>query len=446
MIRVANGQGFWGDWLLAPVRLVEQGPIDYLTLDYLAEVTMAVLEKQRRRDPALGYASDFPPLIERLAPALRRQRRIRVVTNAGGLNPRACAREVLRRAPGLKVAIVQGDDVTARIGEFLAKGYALNNLDTGEPIEPIRGRILSANAYLGAFPLAEALAAGADVVISGRCADSSLLLAPCIHAFGWAANDWDLLAAGATAGHIVECGAQTTGGNSQVEWRQIPDLDEIGYPIAEVNADGSFIITRHAGAGGRVTPDIVKEQLLYEIGDPGAYLTPDVVADFTRLQLAPDGPDRVRITGAAGRRRPACLKLSINYAAGWKAVGTMVYTAPEAILKAQAADRIVRRRLEKLGLVFDEIYTEYLGWNACHGAAAPAVSEVPEVQLRIGVRGQDRGAVDRFTRELAPLVLSGPPGATGYGGEGRPKVREVVGNWGALLPRAELQPCIEVLE
>jgi hypothetical protein len=445
MIRVANGQGFWGDWLEAPARLLEQGPIDYLTLDYLAEVTMAVLEKQRQRNPELGYAADFPPLMERLASKLK-QRRIRVVTNAGGLNPGACAREVLRRAPGLKVAIVEGDAVTARIDEFLAKGYRLNHIDTGEPLDNVRGRILSANAYLGAFPLAQALTAGVDVVISGRCADSALVLAPSIHAFGWSAGDWDLLAAGATAGHIIECGAQTTGGNSQVDWREIPDLDEVGYPIAEIDADGTFAITKHAGTGGRVTADIVKEQLLYEIGDPRSYLTPDVIADFTGLHLADDGPDRVRITGARGRERPGCLKLSINYAAGWKATGTLVYTAPDAIAKAQAADRIVRRRIEKLGLRFDEIYTEYLGWNACHGDAAPAACAVPEVQLRIGVRGQDRSAVDRFTREMAPLVLSGPPGATGYGGEGRPKVREVIGNWAALVPREEIRPRVEVFE
>ncbi|MGD0667773.1 MAG: acyclic terpene utilization AtuA family protein [Bryobacteraceae bacterium] len=445
MIRVANGQGFWGDWLEAPTRLVEQGPIDYLTLDYLAEVTMAVLEKQRQRNSELGYATDFPPLMEHLAPGLK-QKRIRVVTNAGGLNPRACAREVLRRAPGLKVAIVEGDAVTARIGEFVAKGHRLTNLDTGESIDKIRDQILSANAYLGAFPLAQALATGADVVISGRCADSALVLGPAIHAFGWAADSWDLLAAGVTAGHIVECGAQTSGGNSQVDWRHIPDLDEIGYPIAEMSADGTFVITKHAGTGGRVTSDIVKEQLLYEIGDPRSYLTPDVIADFTGLQLADAGPDRVRITGARGRERPPCLKLSINYAAGWKATGSIVYTAPDAIAKAQAADRIVRRRLEKLGLSFDEIYTEYLGRNACHGGAAPRVSDVPEVQLRIGVRGPDRSAVDRFTREMAPLVLSGPPGATGYGGEGRPKVREVIGHWGALIPREEIRPSVEVFE
>ena len=341
---------------------------------------------------------------------------------------------------------MQGDAVNGRIGEFLAKGHSLNNIDTGEPIEKIQDRILSANAYLGAFPLAQALAAGAEVVVSGRCADSALVLAPCIHAYGWGAEAWDLLAAGVIAGHVVECGAQTTGGNSQVAWRDIPDLDEIGYPIAEMYADGSFVIAKHADTGGRVTSDIVKEQLLYEIGDPRSYLTPDVIADFTGLHLADAGSDRVRITGARGRERPPCLKLSINYAAGWKALGTLVYTAPDAIAKAQAADRIVRRRLQKLGLRFDEIYTEYLGWNACHGDAAPAASDVPEVQLRIGVRGQERNAVDRFTREMAPLVLSGPPGATGYGGEGRPKVREVIGNWGALLPREEIRPSVEVLE
>ena len=282
MIRIANGQGFWGDWLEAPVRLVEQGPIDFLTLDYLAEVTMAILQKQRRRDPALGYARDFPVLMARIAPKLR-EGRIKVLANAGGLNPLACAREVRRLAPDLKVAVVLGDDVTERIGEFLDKGYPMTNMDTGEPLRSIRERILSANAYLGAFPLAEALRTGADVVLSGRCADAALALAPAIYSYGWRPEDYNLLASGMVAGHIIECGAQVTGGNSLANWRSLANLEEIGYPIVEMEPDGSFVVTKHPGSGGRVDSHCVKEQLLYEIGDPRAYYGPDCVTDFTSV-------------------------------------------------------------------------------------------------------------------------------------------------------------------
>jgi hypothetical protein len=444
VIRIANGQGFWGDWLEAPVRLVEQGPIDYLTLDYLAEVTMSILEKQRQRDPALGYARDFPPLVKRLAKQLR-ERGVRVVANAGGVNPVACAREVRRLAPELKVAVVLGDDIFPRIDEFLAKGFEMRNMDTGEPLSTVRDRLLSANLYLGAFPLAKALATGADVVISGRCADAALALAPMIQRFGWNETDWNLLAAGVAAGHVIECGPQSTGGNSQGDWMSIPDFANIGYPIVEAEPDGVCTITKHPGTGGRVTAGTVKEQLVYEIGDPCSYMTPDVIADFTSLQVTDLGGDRVRISGARGRERPEMLKASMNYSAGWKATGTLVYSWPQALEKARTADRIVRERLRQLHLEFDAIETEFLGVNACHGPAARTVEDPAEVQVRIGVRGRDQKAVDRFTRELIPLVLSGPPGATGYG-EGRPPVREVVAYWPTLIPREGIEARVEVVE
>jgi hypothetical protein len=444
MIRIANGQGFWGDWLEAPVRLVEQGPIDYLALDYLAEITMSILQKQKQEDPKLGYARDFPPLIARIAGRIR-ERGLKVIANAGGVNPVACARQVLRLAPGLKVAVVLGDDVFSRLDEFLAKGFEMRDMDTGEPLSKIRSRILSANAYIGAFPLAEALATGADVVIAGRSTDTALTLAPMIQRFGWKAQEYDKLAAGTIAGHIVECGAQSTGGNSQVDWQSIPDMANIGYPIVEAEPDGAFSVTKHPGTGGRVTPHVIKEQLLYELGDPKNYITPDCVADFTSIHLEEAGPDRVRVSGIRGGPRPPTLKLSISYTAGWKAIGTLVYSWPQALAKAQAADRIVRERLSQIGLSFDEIYTEYFGVNACLGPAAPPNPDPPEVQLRIGVRGPDRKAVDRFTSELVPLVLNGPPAATGYG-EGRPAVREIVAYWSALLPRGEIATRVEVVE
>ena len=444
MIRIANGQGFWGDWLEAPVRLIEEGPIDFLALDYLAEITMSILQKQKLADPDLGYARDFPPLIARIG-RLMRERGVTVIANAGGVNPIACAREVVRVAPGLKVAVVLGDDVYHRIDDFLARGYDLRDMDTGEPIAGIRDRIISANAYIGAFPLAEALATGAQVVIAGRSTDTALALAPMVHRYGWTATDYDKLAAGTIAGHIIECGAQCTGGNCQVDWQSIPDMANIGYPIVEADPDGSFVVTKHPSAGGRVSLDSVKEQLLYELGDPERYITPDCIADFTSIRLSDAGSDRVRVSGIRGRERPPSLKLSIAYTNGWKAVGTLVYSWPQALEKARAAEAIVRARLQRLGLRFEEIYTEFFGVDACLGPAAPPNPDPPEIQLRIGVRGQDKKAVDRFTRELIPLVLNGPPGATGFG-EGRPAVREIVAYWSALIPREEIDTRVEVVE
>ncbi|HYI93862.1 MAG TPA: acyclic terpene utilization AtuA family protein [Bryobacteraceae bacterium] len=443
MIRIANGQGFWGDWLEAPVRLVEGGPIDYLILDYLAEVTMSIVQKQKQADPNLGYARDFPPLIGRIAKRIR-ERNIKVLANAGGVNPIACAKEVRRLAPDLKVAVVLGDDVFDRIDDMLSRGLEMRSMDTGEALSTIRPRILSANAYIGAFPLNEALATGADIVIAGRCTDTALALAPMIHRFGWKEDDWDLLAAGTVAGHIVECGAQCTGGNCQIDWMNIPDLENIGYPIVEAEPDGTFVITKHPGTGGRIDTHVIKEQLLYELGDPKKYITPDCIADFTSIQLRDDDKNRVRVSGIRGRPRTDTLKISISYEDGYKAIGSLVYSWPQALEKARAADRIVRSRLEKLGLMFDEVYTEYLGFNACHGPAVPNVIDPTEIQLRIGVRGHDKRAVDRFTRELIPLVLSGPPTGTGFG-DGRPPVREIVAYWPALVPRDEIRTRVEVV-
>jgi hypothetical protein len=444
MIRIANGQGFWGDWLDAPVHLVHGGPLNYLTLDYLAEVTMSILQKLRKADPSLGYARDFPPLMQRIASQIL-QEGIQVVANAGGVNPVACAREVRRLYPALKVAVVTGDDLMDQLDSLLDGGLALDNMDTGEPLAPIRDRVLSANAYVGAFPIAEALATGADVVITGRCADAALALGPMIHEFGWRETDLDLLANGSAAGHVIECGTQATGGNCHADWQSIPDFAHIGYPIVEAESDGRMVITKHPNTGGRVNLATVKEQLVYEIGDPTRYMTPDVVVDFTTLRLRETGADRVELTGAQGRPRPELLKASVSYHYGWKAVGTLVYSAPGALEKAQAADQIVRTRLSDMGLQFEKIHTEMFGVNACHAHLAPHIAEPAEVQLRIGVRNGSRSAVERFTREVIPLVLSGPPGATGYG-EGRPSVREIVAYWPTLVPRDAVSMKVEVVE
>jgi hypothetical protein len=450
-IRIASGQGFWGDWLEAPVRQIAGGPIDYLMMDYLAEVTMSIMQKQRARNPAKGYATDFVPLLERILPELV-DRNIRVTANAGGVNPQACAAAVADagRRLGLggrvKIGVVSGDDLLPHLDDLLAKGHDLADMDSGQPLAEIRDRVLSANAYLGAWPVVDALAKGAQVVVTGRVTDTGLTLAPMAYEFGWGRDDWDRIAAGTVAGHIIECGAQCSGGNCLVDWERLPRMEDPGYPIVEASADGSFTITKHHGTGGRVDIATISEQLLYEMGDPRNYITPDGVADFTTIRLRSTGRDRVEVSGVRGRPATPYYKVSISYFYGYKAVGTLVYAWPDAVKKAQAADRILRKRLARLGLKFEEILTELVGVNATHGhlAGAPP-ADVPEVQLRVGVRARDRAPVERFTREIAPLILNGPPSVTGFAG-GRPKVEEVVAYWPALLPKDEVEARVEILE
>jgi hypothetical protein len=409
------------------------------------------MQKQRSRDPSAGYAKDFVPLMKQILPACV-ERDIRVTANAGGVNVEGCAnavKEVARElglSGKLKIGIVTGDDIMPRIDELLARGSALRNMDTGATLDTVRDRIQSANVYLGAAPMVEALNRGARIVITGRATDTGLTLAPLIHEFGWGIDDWNKLAAGTIAGHIIECGAQCSGGNCQYEWRSIPNLADVGFPIVEASPDGSFVITKHERTGGWVIIPSIKEQLVYEMGDPHKYITPDCVADFTTVQLEYEGRDRVRVFGVEGRPATDTFKVSISYSAGYKAVGTLVYSWPDAYDKARAADKILRARLDRLGLKFDEILTEFVGANATHGPLAGQPSpDVPEVQLRVGVRSENRQAVERFTKEIAPLVLTGPPGVTGFAG-GRPKVEEIVAYWPALIPKTEIEAAVELIE
>src|SRR5437763_1157623 len=447
------GQGFWGAWLEAPYRQVTGGPVDYLMMDYLAEVTMSILQKQKARDPSLGYATDFIPLLERILPIVA-ERRIKVTANAGGVNPRGCAQAVaetarrLRLGGKLRIGVVTGDDLLGRLDGLLARGHELRNLDTGRPLSDVRDRVLSANAYLGASPVVEALRGGADIVVTGRVTDTGLTLAPMMHAFGWQPDAWDLLAAGTVAGHTIECGAQSSGGNSLVDWQRVPDLANVGYPIVDAAPDGTFEICKHPGTGGRISVAGVTEQLVYEMGNPAEYITPDCVADFTTIRLEQTGKDRVRVSGVRGRPATDKLKVSIGYFYGYKAVGTLVYAWPDAYEKARAADRILRQRLADLGLAFEAVLTEFVGVDATHGPLARATApldRLPEVQLRIGVRSPDKSSVERFTREIAPLILNGPPSVTGFAG-GRPKPEEIVAYWPALLDKQMVAPCVEVVD
>jgi hypothetical protein len=449
VVRVAAGQGFWGDSLDAPRRQVDGGAVDYLMLDYLAEVTMSILQKQKERDPRLGYARDFVGAMASVLPAVV-ARGVRVVANAGGVNPLACA-DAIRAlavkegvAGRVRVGVVTGDDLLPGLDELLAGGHALANMDTGEPLTTIRDRVIAANAYIGSGPIVEALGRDANVVITGRSTDTALTMAPLRHEFGWGATEWNRLAAGIVAGHIIECGAQCSGGNCLYEWRNVPNLADVGYPIVEASVDGTFVITKHAGTGGWVTVPSVTEQLVYEMGDPRSYITPDVIADFTTIELEQDGTDRVRVFGIRGRPPTDKLKVSVAYRAGYKAVGTLVYAWPEAFDKAQRADEVLRARLDRMGLRFESILTEFLGVSATHGPLSGGPADPPEVQLRIGVRSDDRAAVERFSREIAPLVLNGPPSVTGFAG-GRPKVEEIVAYWPALIDRTVVRTSVEVI-
>jgi Acyclic terpene utilisation family protein AtuA len=447
-VRIGNGQGFWGDNVDAPVELVRGGPIDYVGMDYLAEVTLSIMMRQKRKDPDQGYATDFIDFIRRILPEAL-ERNVRILTNAGGLNPRACRRRIFEVArelglSGVRVGVVEGDDVHERLPGLIAAGHPLANMDTGEPLAPHVDRLMSANAYLGARPVVAALAKGAQIVLCGRVTDTALALAPMIHEFGWGETDWDRLAAGTIAGHILECGAQCTGGNYS-RWWEVPDLWNVGYPIAEAREDGSFVVTKHDGTGGMVTEDTVAEQLLYEMSQPDRYITPDCVADFTSIRLAQDGPDRVAVSGISGGPKTPFFKISASYLAGYKTSGQITVSGPRAIAKAHLAAEVVWRRLERAGVTFppENRSVELVGAGACLPGIFPPVADPPEVVLRLGVRDADPGKVARFGVELAPLITAGPPGVTGFAG-GRPKPQEVMAYWPALLAREEVEDRIEV--
>jgi len=450
-IRIASGQGFWGDLIDAPYHQVTKGPIDYLVMDYLAEVTMSILQKQKNKNPEFGYARDIPDLMRRILPICK-QKNIKVITNGGGVNPTSCAEAVIKVAKeigisNLKIGIVLGDNILNRLDEIISSGAELNNMETGESILKIKDRLLSANVYFGAFPIVEALKHGADIVITGRTTDTGLTLAPMIYEFGWNKSDYDKLSAGTVAGHILECGAQSSGGNFLGDWKSIPNLAEIGFPIAEAFPNGEVIITKHENTGGKISFETVAEQLLYEIGDPKSYITPDCVADFTSINLQDLGNDRVRVYNVKGFPETEFYKVSCSYADGYSASATLTYSWPEALTKAKAADVILRKRLANLNLTFDEIRTEFIGYNACHGPLAKKLDEddINEIMLRVAVRSHDYYSVERFGKEIAPLILTGPPSVTGFAG-GRPKPSEVVAYWPALIPKKLVEPKVEIIE
>jgi hypothetical protein len=445
-IRIANGAGFLGDNLDAPRRLVEAAEVDYLTLEYLAELTLSILARLREKDPAVGYAADFTEVLGSVCPALVNQPRLRIVTNAGGMNPRACALASARvlAAAGLgdaTIGVVEGDDLLARLGELQAAGCRFENLETGQPLSELTAPIVSANAYLGARPIVAALDGGARIVITGRVADASLTVGPAMHEFRWDWDDWNRLAGASVAGHLIECGAQVTGGLYR-HWQTL-DLAHIGYPIAELDDDGIATITKPAGTGGAVNRHTVAEQLVYEIGDPAHYLTPDVDVDFTTVELQETGPNSVSVRGATGRPAPDTLKLSLAYRAGYTAAGQLLVYGDDCVAKARACGQMILDRVAMAGFALDAANIECLGAGDGVPGLHPAPSDLHEVVLRIAVRDRRREAVERFTSEFAPLITSGPPGLAGYA-SGRSAVRPVFAYWPALVPRDFIKCSVEV--
>jgi len=446
MIRVGNAQAFWGDRPSAATELLAQQPdLDYLTMDYLAEVSMSILALQRERDPKLGYAQDFVEVIRGLAEYWAAGGKCRLIANAGGLNPLECARACIAALEMagcrlMKVGVVSGDDVLAALMTSDTASGDFQNLDSADSLTCVRDRLLTANAYLGCQGIVQALAAGADIVITGRVADPSMVVAPCVFAFGWDRNDWNRLAGATVAGHLLECGTHVTGGIS-TDWLDIPDPTHLGFPIAEIYGDGSCIITKSDFSGGCVTPETVKEQLIYEIGDPQRYLSPDCEVSFLGLDVQSVGVNRVQVRGAQGRVRPKTLKVSATVRDGFRAAGTLTVFGPQSVIKARRCGEMVLRRLNEAGFTFRDSIVECLG-NAESVPVANLTSYNEnsfETVLRISVESESKAAVSQFTREMMPLITAGPQGTTGYA-EGRPRVHGVIRYWPCLIDSSRAQP------
>lgn len=447
-VKIGAAQGFYGDIIGPALDLAERTDVRYLCFDTLAELTLAILQKDRQKDPSLGYTKDITNTAKTLLPFVR-DKGIKLITNAGGLNPEGARQEVMRVArelgiTGLKIGIATGDDLYDRLAELEQAGVDLSDHDTGRPLDAVRDRLLFASVYLGAQPIVEALKQGADVVITGRTTDTAQFLAPAMFEYGWEPDDWDKLAQGLVLGHLMECSGQVTGGNFSGDWWNLPDLDLIGYPLAEVRPDGSFVITKAPGTGGRVSVDTVREQLLYEIHDPREFITPDAIADLTTVQLEQVGDDRVLVSGATGHPAPPTLKAIVGYGDGFMGSGMIGFSWPHALTKARKAAEIIQKQMDRLGIQYDEFGADYLGVNALHGPAAPIPDEdtINEVFLRVTVRTKERHDAARLGRLFPPLVLNGPPGVAMMPFAAH--TRELIGLWSFLVERELVESRVKV--
>lgn len=440
-VRIGNAGGFWGDDLHALRRQLEGGPLDYISSDYLAEITMSILRKQQLKNPELGYVTDFIEQIVDVADLLVKKN-VTMIANAGGINPLACARKVISELKGktkLKIAVIEGDNIVDVMDSWYPDNADFKNMETGEKFELISDKVQSANAYLGIPPLLKALESGANLIIAGRVTDTSITMAPLVYEFGWKLNDWDKLASALVSGHIIECGAQATGGNF-TDWHKVKRWDNFGYPIVEVYPNGEFFVTKHENTGGLVSVETVKEQLVYEMGDPAYYISPDVIADFLSIQLEDAGENRVKVFGVKGSPSTHFLKVSMAYNDGYKASSSIILSGPNAIDKARTYKNLFWKRL---GIEFEKQNTEYVGYDSCHKNLAPDV-EPNEVLLQFSVFDYNRDKVVEFSKSIAPLILSGPPGVAVTGG--RPKIHHVMTYWPSLIRKELVTARVLVLD
>lgn len=439
VLKIGNAGGYWGDDHLALKRQIEGGHLDYITIDFLAEVTMSIMQKQRATDPSLGYARDFVTVLKGVLAQAMKQKTC-IISNAGGVNPRACAEAIQKMAESIglqpKIVVVDGDDILPRLKDLHKSGVKFANMETGGDFSYVIDRIVAANAYFGAAPVVEALKLEPDIIVTGRVTDTGITLAPMIHRYGWKWDDWDKLSAGIVAGHLLECGSQATGGNFS-DWQKVKSFKNMGYPIVEVSENGELCLTKHPDTGGLVSQDTVREQLFYEMGNPKAYLTPDVVADFSTIQLVDVGKDRVRIFGVKGYEPTPFYKVSMAFENGFKIVCPLVISGPNARAKAEKFAEIFWDRVD--ASTFDATNTEYFGWNACHGTISHQ-DDASEILLQLGARDQDKEKLARMARVVPAMILSGPPGVTVYGGVAKPGT--VIGYWPALIAKSLLKPTV----
>jgi hypothetical protein len=450
-VSIGGGQAMWGDINDAAIHMVHNADLNYLACDYLAELTMSIMEVQKLRDPQAGYARDFVQLMDCIAEESY-NKKIGVLANAGGVNVIGCVEQLheiaeAKQLHGYKIGYVLGDDLKKQIPDILAEGIELGNIDEVGDFEEIQDKIVNANVYFGHEPIVECLEQGANVVVTGRSTDSALFLSPLKYEFGWAADDWNNLARGIMVGHLLECGGQGAGGNFQYDWRGVPDMDQLGYPIAVVTENDTHI-TKAPNSGGIISEQSVKEQYLYEIHDPANYITPDVVVDASNGTLTQRGDNLVQLDNIKGKPRPDKLKLSIGYRAGYKVVNFLSYAWPDAHEKAQYAAEILMKRMKHQGLKAEEIHISYVGLNSLHLNVAnmdpELIKNLNEVVLRIAIRTKTKEEAAKIVPEIAPMQLNGPPGSSFFGG--RAKVQEIIGLWPTLIPREMVKLTSNILE
>lgn len=447
-IRIGAAQGFYGDTIEPAIAAAKYGNVDYLSFDCLAELTMAILVKDKMKDPNLGYTRDITTSMYALLPFVK-EKGIKLLTNAGGINPLSAQKEIIRVAKSLglddlKVAVVTGDNILEDFAEYEAEGISFDHMETGEKIDDVKDHLLFANAYLGSMPIVEALRQGADIVVTGRTTDTAQFLAPLIYEYNWSEKDWDRLASGVFMGHLLECSAQSTGGNFSGDWELVESPENIGYPIAEVSESGEFFITKAEECGGLVTVDTVREQMLYEIHDPSAYITPDVIVDLTGVQLEEIGKNKVQISGVKGKEKPTHLKVVMGYEDGYMGQALMGFSWPDALKKARKTNEVLRKQMMLKGLEYEEIHSSYLGYDSMHGPLAKEPDEnLNEVYLRVAVKSKSKKDAAQLSRLFPPLFLNGPPSAGAFYGNIPP--RQLLGMWSALMPREIVEKRTKVI-